>query len=463
MKRPKILSIATLVLAATLVHEVAMAAPGSLNELLEQTRSIRTREAQMNKEREAKFLAERDKQQDMLKAAKAELAALKARSESLSASFDSNEKELTELQDQLTARSGNLGEMFGVVRQVANDLSSVVHNSIITAQYPDREEFISKLSQTKALPSIEDLQRFWFELQREMTETGNVVRFKTKIVTPGGEPLSTSVVRVGSFSASANGQYLAYIPSQKELAIMARQPGKEFEAAAQRLEKASSGYEDAYVDPTRGVMLSIYAQRPNFIERIKNGEAVNYIILAVGFIGAGLALYQLLYLTAVRHKVRNQLRFPDDPGQDNPLGRVLATFKGDAERVEADAETVELRIAESVLKEVPRLERFQSFLKLAVAAGPLLGLIGTVMGMIITFQSITESGSSDPKLMAHGISTAMIATLLGLGIAVPLLFANAWLSSISRYIVQILDEQSTGLLASRLEKQRMVEEERRAA
>jgi biopolymer transport protein ExbB len=142
---------------------------------------------------------------------------------------------------------------------------------------------------------------------------------------------------------------------------------------------------------------------------------------------------------------------------------VLATFKGDAERLETDAETIELRIAESVLKEVPKLERFQPFLKLAVAAGPLLGLIGTVMGMIITFQSITESGSSDPKLMAHGISTAMIATLLGLGIAVPLLFANAWMSSISRYIVQILDEQSTGLLAGRLEKLRMDEGTRRAA
>jgi biopolymer transport protein ExbB len=118
---------------------------------------------------------------------------------------------------------------------------------------------------------------------------------------------------------------------------------------------------------------------------------------------------------------------------------------------EKDAEVVELRISEAVLKEVPKLERYQSFLRLAVAAGPLLGLIGTVVGMILTFQSITESGSSDPKLMASGISQAMIATLLGLGIAVPLLFANAWLQSISKSIVQILDEQSTGLLAERLE------------
>ncbi len=138
---------------------------------------------------------------------------------------------------------------------------------------------------------------------------------------------------------------------------------------------------------------------------------------------------------------------------------MLASFTGgSAKKIEEDAEIVELRISEAVLKEVPKLERFQAFLRLAVAAGPLLGLIGTVVGMIITFQSITESGSSDPKLMAAGISQAMIATVLGLGIAIPLLFANAWLTSMSKAILQVLDEQSTGLLAGILEK----EEARRA-
>ena len=205
------------------------------------------------------------------------------------------------------------------------------------------------------------------------------------------------------------------------------------------------------VDPTRGVLLSIYAQRPNTWERIEKGHAVGYIILLVGLIGSALAVYQVFYLATIRGRVRNQLKFPDAPVADNPLGRVLTAFRGDAQKVAENAEVVELRISEAVQREVPPLERFQSFLKLAIAAGPLLGLIGTVIGMIVTFQTITESGSSDPKLMAAGISQAMIATVLGLGIAIPLLFANAWLSSLSRSIVQILDQQSTGLLAERLE------------
>jgi biopolymer transport protein ExbB len=445
------LAVALLTLVTPLATQVAVAAPASLDELLEQTRSAREREAQANKEREAKFLAERNKQAELTGSARAELTEQQRRGAALSATFDANEKKLTELQAQLDSRAGNLGEMFGVVRQVANDFSSVVRNSLISAQFPDREAFVTKLAQSRSLPSMQELERFWFELQREMTETGSVVKFKTKVVTPEGAATDAAVTRVGPFNAVSGGEYLNYLPSQQQLAIMPRQPGSQFEAPANALEAKKDGYVQSVVDPTRGVMLSIYAQRPNLMERIEMGELVGLIIIAVGVVGAVLAAYQLFYLASVRGRVKNQLRYPNDPGTDNPLGRVLGTFKGDAEKFEKDAEVVELRISEAVLKEVPKLERFQPFLRLAVAAGPLLGLIGTVVGMIITFQSITESGSSDPKLMAAGISQAMIATVLGLGIAIPLLFANAWLSSISRSIVQVLDEQSTGLLAERLE------------
>jgi biopolymer transport protein ExbB len=341
--------------------------------------------------------------------------------------------------------------MFGVVRQVANDFSSVVRNSIVSAEYPDREAFITKLAAAKSMPSIQDLERFWFELQRETTESGKVIRYKTHIISPKGESTPAAVVRIGPFTATSNGEYLSYLSSQKQLAVMARQPGTKLQYPARSLETATHGYTEGMIDPTRGVLLSIYAQRPNLMERIQRGEAVGYVIILVGVAGALLAVYQLFYLATVRGRVRNQLRYPDAPGTDNPLGRILATFRGDAAKLEENAEVVELRISEAVLKEVPKLERFQSFLRLAVAAGPLLGLIGTVVGMILTFQSITESGSSDPKLMAAGISQAMIATVLGLGIAIPLLFANAWIVSMSKSIVQVLDEQSTGLLAKHLE------------
>jgi biopolymer transport protein ExbB len=444
---------AVLLSSTVALSPVVAQTAANLDQLLEQTRTAREAEAKANAAREAKFLAERNSQVAMMSQARAELAEQQRRSATLSAQFDTNEKRLTDMQEQLDSRAGNLGEMFGVVRQVANDFSSVVNNSIISAQYPGRAEFTTKLAQSKALPSMADLERFWFELQREMTETGKVVKYKSKVVSAEGQPIETVVTRIGPFSATTDGDYMYYLPSQQQLAIMARQPGSAYETPAERLESINAGYAEGVVDPTRGTLLSIYAQRPTLGERIDHGEAVGYVILLVGFVGAVLGIYQLFYLSKVRGKVRNQLKFLKDPVVDNPLGRVLATFKApDTEKLEQTAEVVELRISEAVLKEVPVLERYQSFLKLAVAAGPLLGLIGTVIGMILTFQSITESGSSDPKLMAAGISQAMIATVLGLAIAIPLLFMNAWLNTLSKSIVQVLDEQSAGLLAERLEK-----------
>lgn len=426
--------------------------PGNLDELLERTRTVREAEAKANAEREARFVSERNKQVEMMTEARADLDAARQRSAELTASFDGNEKKLTDLQAQLDSRAGNLGEMFGVVRQVANDFASTLNNSMISAQYPGRVGFATNLAQSKSLPSIADLERFWFELQREMTETGKVVNFTASVVAPDGSPIETMVTRIGPFSATTGDRYLNYMPSQEKFAIMARQPGDKFQKPAGELAKTDSGHAPGMIDPTRGNMLSIYAQRPTFVERLEQGEAVGAVIIVVGIIGALLGLYQLFYLTKVRYSVRDQLNFLDDPKPNNPLGRVLSTFKSaSTEKLEQSAEVVELRISEAVLKEVPPLERFQSFLKLAVAAGPLLGLIGTVIGMILTFQSITESGSSDPKLMAAGISQAMIATVLGLSIAIPLLFMNAWLVSISKSVVQVLDEQSAGLLAERLE------------
>jgi len=444
--------VAILALGVLVAHGAHAAA--SLEELLEQTRNSRALQAQANAAREAEFLANKDRQAALLAEAQRARDAAEAKSKRLSAQFDANELLLAELDTRLQQRLGSLGELFGVVRQVAGDGAAVMYGSLLSAQYPKRDEFFAELGKSKALPSIGALERLWFEIQREMTESGRVARFRTRILGADGEPSEAEVVRVGGFIAMSRGQYLSYLPSVGSLGVLSRQPPAELTELASALEQAQSGYARAAVDPSRGVLLAMLVQRPNLRERIEHGEAVGYVIIAVGVIGALAALYQTFFLIRTRLAVRRQLARIDQPTPDNPLGRVLSAVEAGRLSLDEDAEVVELRISEAVLREVPRLERFQAFLRLAVAAGPLLGLIGTVIGMIITFQSITESGSSDPRLMANGISQAMIATVLGLGIAVPLLFVNAGLASMSRSLVQILDEQSTGLLAESLEKTR---------
>ena len=424
----------------------------TLQELLEQTKQVRQAQAQAHAEREREFLAARDQQAALLANAVAARDQAEARAKAISETFDANETALAEREDLLSQRLGTLGELFGVVRQVAADTSSVLYNSLLTAEFPKRDQFFAELAKTKALPSTQELERLWFELQREMTESGRVARFRTDVVVADGSSKPTDVVRIGGFTAMSQGNFLNYLPALGSLSILARQPASELVELADQLQKAKSGYVEAAVDPSSGVLLTMLVQRPSLAERISKGEEVGYLIIVVGSIGLLLGLYQTLYLLGVRRSVTRQLNDIATPTEDNPLGRVLRTVRTSPGTIEEDAEVVELRISEAVLREVPRLERFQAFLRLAVAAGPLLGLIGTVIGMIITFQSITESGSSDPRLMANGIGQAMIATVLGLGIAIPLLFLNAGLSSISKYLVQILDEQSTGLLAESLEK-----------
>jgi biopolymer transport protein ExbB len=427
-------------------------AAGSLDQLVEQVRTMDVRDAKENAEREVRFKAAVDQQAKLLKEAEGEKAALEQQSAALVKQFEDNDKEIAKLSQERDAKAGNLGEMFGVLRQAAGDFATASRNSMITVEFPDRIAVIDRLAQTKTMPPMEDLQRFWFELVREMNEGGKVKQITAAVIDTDGSKSNRSVTLVGPFVAIADGTFLQFATGADAFSAPPKQPPSHFGNIGKSFERADSGYQKMVIDPTRGVLLSLYSQRPDFIDRIRLGGWVGYVIILVGLIGLVMAVYQFIYLTLVGRKVGIQLLDMDRLSQDNPLGRVLLSFKGqNMPQAGEEAEVVELRISEAVLRELPAIQRVQSFLKLAVAAGPLLGLVGTVIGMIETFQVITESGSGDPKLMAAGIGHAMIATVLGLSIAIPLLFINSALQSRSKRIVQILDEQSTGLLAETLE------------
>ncbi len=438
----------------------------SLEDLLQRVRAVRSGQSQLYDQRVAEFTAASESQRaQMMRQAQQRLAQLEATSTRMSDTYSENELRINELNRQMFQQAAQLGlsELFGLARQVAGDAAGVLHQSLINSQFAPppgqmgRVEFLRAFADGRKAPTPEELERLWYEMQREMTAQGEVLRYQAEVVQPSGVAEPAEVVRIGPFTALSNAQFLGYLPDLRTLTVLPRQLPGEFMSIASNFYNADpGGYARAVVDYTRGVLTALYIERPTWGERIHLGEEVGYIIIVVGIAGALAFFWQLVHLLIVRFAVKRQLANLDEPKRDNPLGRVLLAFRGDPNRIEEDADVAELRISEAVLKEVPKLERFQAFLRLAVAAGPLLGLIGTVVGMIITFQSITESGSSDPRLMATGIGQAMIATVLGLGIAIPLLFANALLNGMSRSVVQILDEQSAGMLAESIEKQRSV-------
>ncbi|MFT5063880.1 MAG: biopolymer transport protein ExbB [Gammaproteobacteria bacterium] len=420
----------------------------SMAELLSKVKEGRAQVTEVNKERETRFRRDKRSRAGLLKEADAENREVEQLSRKLKAAFDRKEKEIVEAQKKLDERSGELKELFGVVRSISGDLASTLRQSMVSAQYPNRTDFLDSLAQSKEVPASEDLRILWFLIQQEMTESGRVTQFDQQVIGTDGESRLTAVTRVGTFALSTDDRFLQYVIGGT-IEELTKQPARRYRKDVQQLSQTTSGIGPAYVDPTRGTLFSLLRESPSLMERVKQGGPVGYVILALGSLGLLIAAMRLMVLSVVSIKFRSQAKNISEPRQGNALGRVLSVYQ---EGDEKDLETLELKLQEAILKEVPKLERGQNVLKLLAAVSPLLGLLGTVTGMILTFHSITLFGTGDPKLMAGGISQALVTTVLGLVAAIPLLFAHATVAARSRAMVHVLEEQSAGLLARRLEK-----------
>ncbi|MBL4856463.1 MAG: MotA/TolQ/ExbB proton channel family protein [Idiomarina sp.] len=426
--------------------------PINLDELLQQLQQGKFSQSENNKEREQRFREREQEQKAMLEDAIAERNRLEQRAEQLETQFEQNEVDLGNLSDTLTQRMGSLKELFGVLQQVANDASSNFDNSVISAQYPGRAENLSELAErmgsSSKLASIEDIESVWFALQQEMTESGKVAEFTTQVTAANGDKSEKEVVRVGAFNLVADGKYLERVGETGSVAELVRQPAGRYLSTAEEIQQTDSGVVTFGLDPTGGSILSLLVQAPSLSERIDQGGTVGYIILALGAIGLLFALERFVSLMLLGNKVKRQLK-KEKPSDDNPLGRVMLIKE---KYPQADTETLELKLSEGILREVPKITRNLTFIKIISVVAPLMGLLGTVTGMIKTFQAITLFGTGDPKLMAGGISQALVTTVLGLVVAIPMTLLFATLHTRSKNLIHILQEQASGIIAERSER-----------
>ncbi len=426
-------------------QEVQSAA--SLDELLDRVRSNWRKEQRVHEQREAEFKSARQSQARLLDEAKATHLVEETKSDDLEARFEENEQSIAELEERLESRLGNLGELFGIVRQVAGDTGGQIESSLVSSQFPGREEFLARLGRSKSLPAIDDLERLYATLLQEMVESGKVTRFAAPVVAVTGTENERDVVRVGAFNVIAGDKYLVWSGETRKLSELGRQPAAKYLRTVSVLDEARDGFVPFALDPARGAILQVLIKTPSFLERIQFGGGVGYTIIGLGVVTGGIGLLRLVALMIVGAKVRAQRKNPEEPG-DNPLGRVLSVYK---ENASLDNETLELKLDEKILQETGKLERFLWMIKVVSAVAPLMGLLGTVTGMIRTFQIITLFGTGDPKLMAGGISEALVTTMLGLVTAIPLVLLHSWLASIAKTIVGVLEEQATGLVAAQAE------------
>ena len=422
--------------------------PKTLDELVRQVHENRVLEKKEHAEREQKFQQARDQQKQLLGEVKAELAAMEKHTEELKALYDQKELEIETQNAVLTERIGSLGELHGVVRQIAGDIDVIIDNSLVSAQISGRDDLVDELAASRTLPAIDELEQLWHLVLEEMVESGRVVTFPAKIITNTGDEVEQNVTRIGVFNAVSNGRFLRYQPETGRLVEPGRQPSKQYQAMALKLENAVGEISPFPVDPTRGVLLALLIQSPDVIERIKQAGIVGYLILTLGGFALLIVIERFIMLTIVQRKILRQ-RETTAMATDNPLGRLRQVER---DSPQADAETLGLKLDQAILKEIPKLRRRLPMLAVFATAAPLLGLLGTVAGMIETFQSMTLFGAGDPKIMAGGISLALVATLLGLVVAIPLLLLHGWLHGLSNQIIHILEEEIAALVARREEK-----------
>jgi biopolymer transport protein ExbB len=429
------------------------AAAQSLEELARMVSEAARSEAAINQEREARFVRERNNQRELLEQARRELAAENARSDRLRTEYDQNERALADLETTLAERMGNLGELFGVVRQASGDVQAALDDSMVSAQMPGRTEFLSNLAQRRELPTVPELRQLWSAMVTEIAQSGRVVKFAAPVERTSGEQEQIDVVRVGVFNAVSDGIFLDWdtSKSRENLIELARQPASRFSSMARDVQAAGPGEVVPFaVDFTRGQILRAVVQSKTPAERVReDGGPVGYVIIGVGLFGLLLCLWKLVSLYSTGARISRQMK-NEAADKSNPLGRVLAVY---ADNPELDIETLELKLDEAILRETAPIETGLSFIKVLYVVAPLLGLLGTVVGMIATFQMITLFGTGDPRMMAGGISTALVTTVLGLVVAIPLTLLHSFLQGKAKALIQVLEEQAAGIIA-RIAEQR---------
>ncbi|MFM2607523.1 MotA/TolQ/ExbB proton channel family protein [Vibrio chagasii] len=425
----------------------AFSAADSTAQLVNKAKSENRTQASHNVVREADF----KKTEQELKAIKAELEAKRTSVQNatdvLTQTFSDNENKLARLEEKLRLETGSLGELFGVVRQNAKELGAELSSTVNSVDRAEHTATVDQIIDAKSLPSMPQLSGLWMSMVEQIQASSELSKSQIAFINGEGNTNKVDAYRLGSIGLVTEQGYVSWNTQREDAIAYLKQP-QNGPTLASLSSLANGEVSNVVVDPSRGFMLEQLALTPSLTDRLQAGGVVGKVILGLLAIGLIIALVRGVSLAIARQKIRAQLKNPEQAG-DNPLGRVLAVYNKEQNQT---VEALELRLLEAVVDEQTHLEKGLSMLKLLAALAPMLGLLGTVTGMIETFQVITQFGNGDPKVMAGGISMALVTTVLGLVAAMPLLLAHNILSTQAENIRNILEKQGIGLVAEQAEK-----------
>jgi biopolymer transport protein ExbB len=438
------------VMLAASMTVATSAVANDLDDLLKQVKNDRISEAKLDKKREAEFKSARADKQALLNKAKKELADQNARNKRLTKEYAANDITIAQRSVELDNATGTLGEMFGVTRAAAADAYGQIATSIVSAEFPGRGDVLNVIANSKKIPELDQLEELWIALQTEMTQSGKVSQFSAEVTALDGSSSTETITRIGTFNLVSADGFLNYNDEVSQVQPLAKQPAGYISGTAADFFTESSGHHPLFVDPSRGGILALETRKKVLMEFYHEGGTVGYAITVLLLIGCLIALERMLVLTTISSRIKSQEKNLEQPNDNNPLGRLIKVYH---ENKNVDAETLELKLDEAILRETPKIDRGINLIKMFAAIAPLMGLLGTVIGMIMTFQTITLFGTGDPKIMAGDISLALVTTALGLICALPLILIHSVVAGKSKSVLQKLDEQSAGLIAAIAEKE----------
>ncbi|WP_333912427.1 MotA/TolQ/ExbB proton channel family protein [Vibrio coralliirubri] len=434
-------------LCITSISFSAFSASDTTAQLVNKAKSESRTQASHNVVREADF----KKTEQELKAIKAQLEAkrtsIQGATDVLTQTFSDNENKLARLEEKLRLETGSLGELFGVVRQNAKELGAELSSTVNSVDRAEHTATVDQIIDAKSLPSMLQLTGLWMSMVEQIQASSELSKSQIAFINGEGNTQTVDAYRLGSIGLVTEQGYVSWNTQREDAIAYLKQPSNG-PTLASLSTLANGDVSNVVVDPSRGFMLEQLALTPSLTDRLQAGGVVGKVILGLLAIGLIIALVRGISLAIARQKIRAQLKNPEQAG-DNPLGRVLAVYNKEQNQT---VEALELRLLEAVVDEQTHLEKGLSMLKLLAALAPMLGLLGTVTGMIETFQVITQFGNGDPKVMAGGISMALVTTVLGLVAAMPLLLAHNILSTQAENIRNILEKQGIGLVAEQAEK-----------
>ena len=431
-----------IVLVAAGLPILANAGTDDVDALVESVRQEALKEAAHDEQRIDEFLASRAEQQGLLRDAKRQLDQQNRRADQLRSEYEENELTLTRYETNLRERAGDLQDTFAIVRQTALNADNILNTSLVSAEDVERSSFLQDLGKGERPPSLDDIKRLWTTVMTEISESGKVVRFNATVIKPQGDEAAQAVTRAGVFNSISEGAFLRYLPDSGKLVELSRQPAPRFQRMAKNLEDARDGVIGMALDPSKGAILSLMVQSPDLKERVKQGGVIGYIILILGAIGVLIVIRRGIGLFLSRRAIDAQAKVPE-ANESNALGRLHKVARDTAG---GELEAVGILMDEQLAEEASVLNRGLPTVAVLAAVSPLLGLLGTVTGMIETFQSITLFGTGDPKLMSGGISQALITTQLGLAVAIPLVLFHSLLTGRVNRLVERLGKFSSEML-----------------